>query len=322
MNGMVPQEVTALHPLLSVALIGGVLAGGVALLAVLDAALYTVVAGRSTPGRRLVGTVAGRAALLWVQRGTVTERPDAVLWLLAPGFYAACAAAAVAVVPLADGVAAADVRSGIVVFGAVEVLTMVAVYLHGWSANSYLSLIGAYRFVAMVLSTLLISMFVLIAAALPAESLAFGAIVDSQAGLWNLVRQPLGLPLWLAVGLATSFWGPFNIADPSDLAGGTSAEISGRQRLAWAVARRSMLVAYAVAGAAVFLGGYHGPVLPGWVWMPLKTVLVLGVLLGVGHVAGRWRAERVVTVSWTVLLPLSFLHLAQAGVVALLSRGA
>jgi hypothetical protein len=153
--------------------------------------------------------------------------------------------------------AAADVRTGIVVFGAVEVLTMVAVYLHGWSANSYLALIGGYRFLAVVLSTLLISMFVLIAAALPAESLSFGAIVDDQAGLWNVVRQPLGLPLWLVVGLATAFWGPFELADGADLAGGTAAETSGRHRLAWAAARRAMLVAYAVAGAAVFLGTEH-----------------------------------------------------------------
>lgn len=319
MSPAAPDAITALHPLASVALVAGVLAGGVAVLAVVDALLAGVMAGRP---RRAVGDLVGRAALLWVQRGTVTERPDVVLWLLAPGFYVACAAAAVAVVPVAEGVAAADVRTGIVVFGAVEVLTMVAVYLHGWSANSYLALVGAYRFVAMVLSTLLVSMFVLIAAALPAESLSVGVIVDSQAGMWNLVRQPLGLPLWLAVGLATAFWGPFNLADAADVAGGTSAETSGRRRLAWAVARRGMLVAYALAGAAVFLGGHHGPWLPGAVWMAVKTVAVLAVLLAIGHLAGRWRPERVVGVAWTVLLPLSFLHLAQAGVVALWAGGA
>lgn len=314
------DEAVALHPLVATAVVAGILAVGVALLGLVDGMLAALVAGNGRSWRAAVSEAIGRAVLLAKQRPTVTERPDVTLWLLAPGFYGACAAVAVAVVPYTDTVAAADVRTGIVVFGAVEVLTMVAVYLHGWSANSYLSLIGGYRFLAMVLSTLLISMFVLIAAALPAESLSFGAIVDSQGALWNVVRQPLGLPLWLVVGLATAFWGPFALADANDLGGGTSVEVSGPHRLAWAVARRAMLVAYAVAGAAVFLGGYHGPWLPGWLWMSVKSVAVLAALLTVGHLVGRWRAERVVSVAWTLLLPLSFVHLIQAGVLALATR--
>lgn len=316
------SAVTALPPLASVGLVGGVLVAGVVVAAVMDRVLAAAVAGAAEPGRAGVGGAAAAAAWLWRQRATVTERPDVAMWLLAPAFYGACAAAAVAVVPLADGVAAADVRTGIVVFGAVEVLAMVAVYLHGWSANSYVSLIGGYRFVAMVGSTLLISMFVLIAAALPAESLSIGRIVESQAGMWNVVRQPLGLPLWLVVALATTFWGPLGVADATDLAGGTAAETSGRHRLAWAAARRAMLVAYALAGAAVFLGGYHGPVLPGWLWLAVKALAVLALLLAAGHLLGRWRPERVVTVAWTVLLPLSFAHLAQAGALALLTGAA
>lgn len=310
-------EATTLPFPLAVALVATVLGVGLVVVTAVDAAIGAAVAGR--PAGATLRAAAGRVAVRWHQRGPVTERPDLTLWLLAPGFYAACATAAIAVVPLAEGVAVADVRTGIVVFGAVEVLTMVAVYLHGWSANSYLALVGGYRFVAMVLSTLLVSMFVLIAAALPAESLSFGAIVADQAGVWNVVRQPLGLPLWLAVGLATAFWGPFALADAPDLAGGTAAEVAGRHRLAWAAARRTVLLAYAIAGAAVFLGGWHGPWLPGWLWMAAKTVAVLSLLLLAGHGLGRWRPERLVTVAWTVLLPLSFLHLAASGVLALLT---
>lgn len=310
---------TTLSPIAGATLVAAVVGLGVVMLVVIDRVLAVVVAGRRATWRAIASETVGRAALVARQPSVITERPDVTLWLLAPGFYGACAAVAIAVVPITQTVAVADVRTGIVVFGAVEVLTMVGVYLHGWSANSYLPLIGGYRFVAMVLSTLLISMFVLIAAALPAESLSFGAIIESQRHVWNVVRQPLGLPLWVVVGLATAFWGPFDLADGDDLAGGTSAEVSGWHRLAWAAARRAMLVAYAVAGAAVFLGGYHGPWLPGGVWMALKTVAILAVLLAPGHLMGRWRPERVVTVAWTVLLPLAFLHLVEAGVVALLT---
>src|SRR3546814_9446432 len=82
--------------------------------------------------------------------------------------------------------------------------------LHGWSANAPLPQIGAYRYVAIGLPAMLISMFVLIAAALPAESLAVSAIVESQASVWNVVRQPPGLLLFLMLGLSLTLRGPFD----------------------------------------------------------------------------------------------------------------
>src|SRR3546814_18720469 len=60
-------------------------------------------------------------------------------------------------------------------------------------------------------------LLVLIAAALPAESLALGDIVESQAGLWNVVRQPLGLPLYQVAGLGLASWGPLRQSDARDL---------------------------------------------------------------------------------------------------------
>src|SRR3546814_539818 len=122
-----------------------------------------------------------------------TERPDLMNWLLAPAVYLLLADVGLSVVPFAPGFVVADFDAGIVLWGACEALTVVAVFLHGWSPNAPLPLIGAYRYVAIGLPAMLLSMFVLIAAALPAESLAVSAIVDSQASVWNVVRQPPGL---------------------------------------------------------------------------------------------------------------------------------
>src|SRR3546814_10680367 len=72
-------------------------------------------------------------------------------------------------------------------------------------------------------------LLVLIAAALPAESLALGDIVESQAGLWNVVRQPLGLPLYLVAGLGLASWGPLRQSDARDLAGGTRSEVRSEE---------------------------------------------------------------------------------------------
>ena len=155
------------------------------------------------------------------------------------------------------------------------------------------------------------------AAALPAESLAVPKIIESQRELWNVIRQPLGLPLFLLLGLSLSFRGPFNYADSADIAGGTAAEVSGAPRLVWEFARLAMLTAVATVAASVFLGGYLGPWLPGPVWLVLKTAAVLLALVGLSHQLARISPSRMMTLIWTVLLPLSFVHLVWAGVLAL-----
>lgn len=306
-----------LHPLVAVPVLGSVLAVLAYLAAVADVALGDLTAGDGVRFGRAVSEPVQRARAALVAPGAITERPDLLLWVVAPAAYGGVAALAAATLPLADGVVVADVRTGIVVFGAAEVLAMVAVYLHGWAANSPLALVGGYRFLAQGLSFLLISMFVLIAAALPAESMSFGRIVTAQADLWNVVKQPLGLPLFLVVGLGVSFWGPLDTADGPEIAGGTSAESAGPAAFAWQAARRAMLGVYALASAVVFLGGHLGPGLPGPVWLALKTVAVLVLLIWLGHHVARVPIDRFVAVAWTVLLPASFVHLAQAGVVAL-----
>ncbi len=254
-----------------------------------------------------------QAAVLLIQQQNETERPDPINWKLAPILYLALAAAGLSVVPLARGAALADFEAGIVLWGAVEALTVVVVFLHGWSANSQLPLIGGYRYVAIGLPVMLVSMFVLIAAALPAESLAVSAIVESQRGGWNLLSQPLGLLLFLLLGLSLSFRGPFDYADSSDLAGGTASEVSGAARLVWEAARLAMLVSFSAMAAAVFLGGYLGPLLPGPLWMLLKTLAVLGAMVALTHAFARTPPARMLTLLWTVLLPLAFADLAIVG---------
>lgn len=258
-----------------------------------------------------------RCATMLRHQSNLTEAPDLLNWRLAPALYAGLAGTGVALVPFSSTNVLADLDVGIVWWGAIEALTVVIVFLHGWSANSQFGLIGAYRYVAIGLPVMLISMFVLIATALPAESLAIPKIIEPQRGFWNVIRQPLGLPLFLLLGLSLSFRGPFNYADSADVAGGTAAEVSGAPRLVWEFARLAMLTAVAAVAASVFLGGYLGPWLPGPVWLVLKTATVLLVLVGLSHQLARISPSRMMTLIWTVLLPLSFVHLVWAGVLAL-----
>ena len=283
--------------------------------ATLDELVTGWMAGR--PLGRVAVRPLQRAAALLIQQQNETERPDLLNWKLAPALYLALAGVGLAVVPFAPDAVLFDYEVGIVLWGAVEALTVVVVFLHGWSANSQLAMIGAYRYVAIGLPVMLLSMFVLIAAALPAESLSVPTVVESQRGLWNVIRQPLGLPLFLLLGLSASLRGPFNYADASDLAGGTSVEVSGASRLVWEAARLAMLVAFAAMASSAFLGGYLGPWLPGPVWLVLKTGALLGLLVVLSHAFARLSPSRMLTLLWIVLMPLAFVDLILAGLEAL-----
>lgn len=289
------------------------LAAGAWLAATLDRLAIGIWSGRIDGP---VAALADGAALLSRQTVT-TEAPDAMNRYLAPATYLALAAVGLAVVPVTAGVAPLESPVGIVIWGSCEALTIIAVFLHGWSPNAPFPLIGAYRYAAIGLPVMLPSMFVLIAAALPAESLSVTAIVDSQREVWNLVRQPLGLPLFLIAGLTLTLRGPFDYADGADLAGGTSAEDSGGGRALWQLARLAMLTAFSAMAAAVFLGGPLGPWLPGPVWLWLKTAAVMALTVLAGHAIARTTPSRMLTMLWTVALPLAFLHLAVSGVLAL-----
>lgn len=303
--------------LATIVITGAVLGVGVYVAAVLDRLIGNRVAGRhlSLP-TELAAPACGAAALL-VQRRTTTERPDSTAWAVAPALLLSAATAAVAAVPVGAGLVAAPVADGLAVYGAAISMVLVAVFLHGWAPNSPFPLLGAYRFAAQGLSFPIPFILTLIAAALPAESLAMSDIVEAQHGLWNLVRQPLGLPVFIITGWGLAFWGPLALPNSADLVGGTTAEASGGAALAWHVGQHAVLVAVAVMGAAAFLGGWHGPVLPGPAWTILKTVALLAVLVLGGHLIARVRVEQFVLLAWVVLIPLALVDVFISGALAL-----
>ena len=222
-------------------------------------------------------------------------------------------------VPFGD-ITASDLSVGIVWFNAMEVVAWAAVWLVGWGPNGALSLVGGYRFVAQGLSYELPHMFAIITAALAAGSLRITDIVDAQAGLWFVVLMPAAFVAYLLSAAAMAFWGPFDAPVARDTAGGAGSELAGVDRLLFAGGRRLLLVAAAAMAVPLFLGGGHGPWLPAWAWVLLKTAAVLVVLVWLRHRLPTIRMDRWAEISWIVLVPLTIV---QALVVALvvLARG-
>ncbi len=274
--------------------------------------------GGSTQGVRsaLVYPVK-RLSFLMVQPVTTTERPDFEAWILAPSLLLGLAAVGAVPIPVGGPSAGGDIPAGLVLFGAAMLIVLVAVFIFGWAPNSVFPMIGGYRSAAMVLSVGIPFSLVVLTTAIPAESLSVGVIVEAQASLWYVLEQPLGLPIYLITAAAIAFWGPFDLPEGADIVGGVAAEASGPRLATWRFGRAALLVTMSLMGQAVFLGGYLGPVLPGWLWTLVKTVILLILLALTGRTVARMRVQRFVWFGWVVLLPLALVDVFLSGWIAL-----
>ena len=258
-----------------------------------------------------------RLSFLLLQPATTTERPDFEAWILGPALLLALAAVGAVAIPIAGPSAGGNIHAGLVLFGAAMLIVLVAVFIFGWGPNSVLPMIGGYRMAAMVLSIGIPFSLVVLTTAIPAESLSVGTIVEAQSSLWFVIVQPLGLPIYLITAAAIAFWGPFDLPEGADLAGGVVAEASGLRLAMWRFARAALMVTLSLMGQAVFLGGYLGPVLPGWLWTIVKTLMLLVLLALTGRTIARMRVQTFVWFGWVVLLPLALVDVFLSGWLAL-----
>ncbi|WP_432482752.1 NADH-quinone oxidoreductase subunit H [Kineococcus esterisolvens] len=278
----------------------------------LEGALRARSAG-SAAARGWSAPVAEVARLLRQRRRTLVAA-DRLLWRLGGGGLLVAALLMVAVVPLGRWTLA-DLSVGVVWFNAMDVLVWALVWMAGWGPNSAHALVGGYRFLAQALAYELPLMFALTAPAVAAGSLRVGDLVTAQQDLWFAVWMPVAFVVFCAGVVAFSAWGPLSAAAGGDIAGGVLAEVSGVDRLLLLAGRYALLVAGSAFAVAAFLGGGAGPWLPEWFWMPLKTLLLLSVLVAVRGRLPVLRPDRLVELGWVVLLPLTLLQLLVVSVV-------
>ncbi|WP_346272821.1 complex I subunit 1 family protein [Pseudonocardia sp.] len=254
------------------------------------------------------------AGRLLVGQRRRTVAADSVLWRAGGAVLPVAAVLAGVVLPLGTR-PVADLSVGVVWFNAMEVLAWAAVWMVGWGPNSALGLVGGYRFVAQGLAYELPHMFAIITAALGAESLRLTDIVAAQRGLWFVVIMPVAFVVYLVSATAMAFWGPFDAPVGRDVAGGAAAELSGVDRLVFAGGRWLLLVVAVALAVPLFLGGGAGPWLPAWLWVAVKTAVLLALVLLVRRRFPTIRVDRFTEFAWIVLVPLTIV---QALAVALL----
>lgn len=285
------------------------IAAVVVAVALLAASLDGVAGARveGVPARSGMLTPLREGARLLRQRRTTTPAADTLLWRVGSGGLLLVALLMVTVVPLGRWTLL-DLDVGVVWLNTLDVTVWALVWLLGWGANSAHSLVGGYRFLALALGYELPLMFALVAPAIAAKSLHLGTIAAAQHGLWYAVWMPAAFLVYCTGVVAFSVWGPFAPALGRDIAGGALTDVASVDRLLVLAGRYMLLVAGSAGAVPLFLGGGSGPLLPGWLWVVVKTAVLAGILVLVRRRLPALRPDLFMEVGWLALLPLVLLQ--------------
>jgi len=269
---------------------------------------------------------------------------DALLFTLAPIISATAAFAAFAVVPFGAETTffglldqpvrlqVADVNVGILVVFAIASMGVYGIVLAGWSSNSKYSLLGGLRSSAQMISYELSYGLALAGVLLVGNSLSLAEIVDGQAGSWlgfiprwYVFLQPIGFLIFMTAGIAETNRAPFDFPEAEqELVAGYHTEYSSMTFAMFFMAEYINMVTVSAVATSLFLGGWHGPLLPvslGWIWFLVKVGAILFFYVWMRWTLPRYRYDQLMAFGWKVLLPVSVLNLLLTGAGVLYFKG-
>jgi len=257
---------------------------------------------------------------------------DKYLFALAPMISATAAFAAFAVVPFGASTTffglldepiplqVADVNVAILVLFAITSMGIYGIVLAGWSSNSKYSLLGGLRSSAQMISYELSYGLALASVLVIGNSLSLTDVVNQQAGSWLgfiprwfVFLQPVGFLIFMTAGIAETNRAPFDFPEAEqELVAGYHTEYSSMSFAMFFLAEYVNMVTVSAVAANLFLGGWHGPLLPeslGWVWFLIKVGAILFFYVWMRWTLPRYRYDQLMSFGWKVLLPIAALNL-------------
>ncbi|HHU94917.1 MAG TPA: NADH-quinone oxidoreductase subunit H, partial [Alcaligenaceae bacterium] len=203
-------------------------------------------------------------------------------------------------------------------------LGVYGVVIAGWSSNSKYALLGGLRAAAQVLSYELAIGFVLVTVLLVSGTLNLSGIVLGQdAGMfadkglnflsWNwLPLLPLFV-IYVVSAVAETNRHPFDVVEgESEIVAGPMVEYSGMGFALFFLGEYANMILLSALASIMFLGGWLPPVdyapftwVPGWLWLGLKTFVVVSMFIWFRATFPRYRYDQIMRLGWKVFIPLT-----------------
>ncbi len=238
------------------------------------------------------------------------KRADKFLYALAPMLVFAPALATFIVLPLAKNTAIRDLNIGFLLIFSLSNITFIGIFIAGWSSNNKYALLGAMRAVAQNISYEIPLLLSTMGVVMTAQTLRMSGIVEAQSHGWFILSQPLAFILFITAALAEANRAPFDIPEAeSELVAGFHTEYSGMRFALFFLGEYSAVFISSALAATIFLGGWRGPLLPGPVWLLLKTFTIVFIVMWIRWTFPRLRSDQLMGFAWKVLIPFGIFNL-------------
>ena len=257
----------------------------------------------------VIQSVADAFKLMSKELITPEEADKPVFWL-APIVVFLPVLLSFLVIPFSQTLIIKDMNVGIILILGFSTLAVLAILMAGWSSNNKYSVLGAIRSVAQNVAYEIPLLITVMSVILMVGSFKLSDIVAAQGGMWFIVMQPLAFILFITCATAETNRAPFDLPEAeSELVAGFHTEYSGMRFAVFFLAEYTNMFIAASVGAVLFLGGWHGPFLPGLVWFLLKVYALIFMMMWFRWTFPRVRFDQLVTFAWKILIPLAFVNL-------------
>lgn len=248
----------------------------------------------------------------------VPAMADRWLFLIAPGLSALTALLTFAVIPFGPTLeifgqqlplVICDLNIGLLYFLALSSLAGYGLAIGGWASNSKYSLLGSIRGLSQMISYELAMGLSVVPVVMMARSFSLTDIVMAQQQIPFAVLNPAAFLIFLICIFAESKRIPFDLPESeNELVGGFHTEYSGMRFGLFFVGEYINLVILSSMLTVLFLGGWHGPWLPGVVWFLLKVLAICFFFIWVRASLPRLRYDQLMNFGWKLLMPLALLN--------------
>jgi len=229
-----------------------------------------------------------------------------------------------------------DINIGILYLFGVVSIGVYGIMIGGWASNNKYALLGAVRASSQMISYEIAMGLSVIALVITAGgTLSLREIVEKQdAGLANIVYQPLGFLIFFICALAETNRAPFDLPEcESELVGGYHTEYSSMKLGLFLFAEYINMFISSAIMAAFYFGGYNFPFAQelynamgleaGSVWISLigfgayftKILIFISTFMWIRWTLPRFRYDQLMNLGWKILIPLALANLAITSVV-------
>jgi len=189
------------------------------------------------------------------------------------------------------------------------------VALGGWASNSKYALIGGIRGAAQMISYELALGLSIVPIVMLAGSFSIVDIVNAQAACPFIIKQPLAFLIFIISAMAESKRIPFDLPEAeTELGAGYHTEYSGMRFGLFFLGEYVHMQVLGALLAVFFLGGWHGPFLPGPVWFLIKIIIVALIIIWIRATLPRLRYDQLMALGWKILLPAALVNILITGV--------